>query len=121
MKYPSKALENFVGSLAINPIGSSLLSNLPQLGLSITCLLLNVIYTRMFMAREWTSYSLNLKPLRVSVPKGQQQSEPFLEIPLSYAIVMQAAGLLVHWLCANSVYAIIVEREFIEVSIGEMH
>lgn len=112
MRYPSKALENFVGSLATNPVGSSLLSNLPQLGLSITCLLLNVIYTRMFMAREWTSYSLNLKPLRVSVPKGQQQSEPFLEIPLPYAIVMQAAGLLVHWLCANSVYAIIIEREF---------
>ncbi|KAI8279814.1 hypothetical protein K4K56_012524 [Colletotrichum sp. SAR 10_98] len=109
MKYPSKALENFVGSLAINPIGSSLLSNLPQLGLSITCLLLNVIYTRMFMAREWTSYSLNLKPLRVSAPKGQQQSEPFLEIPLPYAVAMQAAGLLVHWLCANSVYAIIIE------------
>ncbi|KAI8153641.1 hypothetical protein K4K49_009997 [Colletotrichum sp. SAR 10_70] len=109
MKYPSKALENFVGSLAINPIGSSLLSNLPQLGLSITCLLLNVIYTRMFMAREWSSYSLNLKPLRVSAPKGQQQSEPFLEIPLPYAVAMQAAGLLVHWLCANSVYAIIIE------------
>ncbi|TEA12883.1 hypothetical protein C8034_v005491 [Colletotrichum sidae] len=109
LKYPSKALEAFVGSLAVSIVGSSLLSNLPQLGLSITCLLLNVIYTRMFMAREWASYSQSLKPLRVSDPKGQQRSEPFLEIPLPYAFAMQAAGLLLHWLCANSVYAIIVE------------
>ncbi|KAF6829035.1 hypothetical protein CPLU01_08154 [Colletotrichum plurivorum] len=116
MKYPSKLLEEIVTKNATDSVGAFLLVNIPQLGMSITILALNVIYTRMFMAREWASYSQRCKPLRVSIPRGRQKSNHVLQIPLPYAIGIQVIGVLAHWLCANAVYATFMEcKSVIEI------
>lgn len=104
MKYPSKLLEEIILENAGDSVGAFLLVNTPQLGISITILALNVIYTRLFMAREWASYSQHPKTLRVSIPRGRQKSNYVLQIPLPYAVVIQVIGVLAHWLCANAVY-----------------
>ncbi|KAF6818735.1 hypothetical protein CSOJ01_01688 [Colletotrichum sojae] len=117
MDYPSKALEDFVVENATDPVGGFLLVNTPQLGISITILSLDVIYTRMFMTREWASYSRRPRPLRVSIPRGQQRSNHVLQIPLPPAVGIQAIGVLVHWLCSNALYVTSIEtRELAKLS-----
>nr|XP_036587658.1 uncharacterized protein CTRU02_02574 [Colletotrichum truncatum]KAF6798600.1 hypothetical protein CTRU02_02574 [Colletotrichum truncatum] len=109
LNYPSEKLRRFVLRLASDRTGVLLLVHFPQVGLASMALFLNVIYTRMLMAREWASYSVGLKTLRVSEPRGKQRRTHFLEIPWRYAVAVQVLGILVRWLCANAMYTVNVE------------
>ncbi|KAJ5193479.1 hypothetical protein N7449_009621 [Penicillium cf. viridicatum] len=75
-----------------------LLSNTPQIILSILYYLINSILTRMLMAAEYNNYSIRRKPLRVSWPEGLQRSTYFLSLPYTYSVQLMVISDLLHWL-----------------------
>ena len=64
-----------------------LLANLPQIILSFLYLTYNGLYTCVLSAQEWTRFANSRIHLRVTSPKGNQQSTYYLQLPYSYAIV----------------------------------
>ncbi|KAI8257729.1 hypothetical protein K4K58_003758 [Colletotrichum sp. SAR11_239] len=109
MKYPSESLRAFMVMLASRPIGASLVATMPQLLLAILPLILHHTYTRMFIARTWSSYAARFKTLRVNEPRGEQRENHFFEIPSKYFLSFVTIGTLTRWLCSNAIYVIHVE------------
>ncbi|KAF5382399.1 hypothetical protein D9757_009779 [Collybiopsis confluens] len=93
-----------VGYTAI--LTSVLISNSPQLILSMIYLVFNSLCTKMFLAREWASYAHSRKPLRVSSPQGKQRSTYFLQIPYRFGIPLMAYSALLHWLVSQSIFLV---------------
>ncbi|KAK2755702.1 hypothetical protein FQN54_005852 [Arachnomyces sp. PD_36] len=83
---------------------SVLLANIPQPILSFLYLLFNSLCTRMLLAKEWGSYQLERKPLRVSEPRGQQRSSYFLQVPYRYAVPLLAMSSALHWGVSQSLF-----------------
>lgn len=83
-----------------------LLANSPQLILSYLYLTFNALYTNMFVAREWATYTHERKTLRVTSPRGQQRSTYWLNVPFRYAIPMTAMSGLFHWLASQSIFLV---------------
>lgn len=59
-----------------------LISNLPQLILSLLYAALNGIWTAMLVGVEWNSYGSRHKSLRTTYPVGQQRKTYWLSLPL---------------------------------------
>ncbi|KAF5381869.1 hypothetical protein D9757_008364 [Collybiopsis confluens] len=87
-------------------VASVLVSNSPQLILSIIYLLFNSLCTKVFLAREWFSYSRARKPLRVSIPEGAQRSTYFLQIPYRFGLPLMAYSTILHWLVSQSIFLV---------------
>lgn len=87
-------------------MGTILLANSPQAVLSYLYLSFNTLYTNMFVGREWASYSLYRKALRVSSPRAQQRSTYFLSVPFRYAILMTVLSGAFHWLASQSLFMV---------------
>ncbi|KIK68784.1 hypothetical protein GYMLUDRAFT_256438 [Collybiopsis luxurians FD-317 M1] len=83
-----------------------LISNLPQLILSMIYLVFNSLCTTLFLAFEWSSYARCRKPLRVSSPNGKQRSTYFLQIPYRFSLPLLAYSALLHWLVSQSVFLV---------------
>jgi hypothetical protein len=93
-------------------IAMVLLSNTPQILLSVLYYLINSILTRMLVAAEYNNYSVRRKPLRVSWPEGLQRSTYFLSLPYTYSIPMMAISAILHWLLSLSIsYVRIVQYD----------
>ncbi|KIK55871.1 hypothetical protein GYMLUDRAFT_174966 [Collybiopsis luxurians FD-317 M1] len=92
------------GSKAL--ISAVLISNSPQLILSMIYLIFNSLCTTMFLAREWSSYAHTCKPLRVSSPRGQQRSTYFLQIPYRFGLPLMIYSALLHWLVSQSIFLV---------------
>ncbi|KAF2850824.1 hypothetical protein T440DRAFT_396198, partial [Plenodomus tracheiphilus IPT5] len=73
-------------TLRVSVMGSVLLANSPQVILSYLYLAFNGLYTSMFIGREWATYMIARKPLRVTAPAGQQRGTYWLSVPYRYAI-----------------------------------
>jgi hypothetical protein len=58
-------------------VAATLMSNTPQAVLSLLYITLNGLVTSMFLAKEWSSYALNRKALRVSKPTSPQRRTYF--------------------------------------------
>jgi hypothetical protein len=86
------------------PLGDAVLANLPQLALSIAYLAYNGLFTRMISEREWALFSVRFQPLRVSRPKGLQESSYRLQIPLRWSIPLVVTSGVLHWLLSNCLY-----------------
>ncbi|KAE9399621.1 hypothetical protein BT96DRAFT_820335 [Gymnopus androsaceus JB14] len=87
---------------------SVLISNSPQIILSIIYLVFNSLCTKLFLALEWSSYAHSRKPLRVSQPRGNQRSTYFLQIPYRFGIPLMAYSALLHWLVSQSIFLVAV-------------
>ncbi|KAF5381867.1 hypothetical protein D9757_008366 [Collybiopsis confluens] len=87
-------------------VASVLVSNSPQLILSIIYLIFNLLCTKMFLAREWLSYSHARKLLRVSNPQGTQRSTYSLQIPYRFGLPLMAYSTLLHWLVSQSIFLV---------------
>ena len=83
---------------------SVVVPNLPQLVLSILYVLYNDLLTRMLLAREWASYSVSHRPLRVSKPRGQQVGSHFLSLPWKIAVPFLVVMMLLHWFVSQSIF-----------------
>lgn len=87
-------------------MGGVLLANLPQAMLSYLYLAFNALYTNMFVAKEWSTYYNNRKPLRVTSPIGQQRGTYWLNVPFRYAVPMTVVSGLFHWLASQSIFLV---------------
>jgi hypothetical protein len=85
-----------------------IISNLPQLILSVTYFMYNGTWTCMLTMSEWTSYAVspsrNAQGLRVSRPKGQQRSTLYLQLPYLYSVPLLVASTLLHWFLSRSIF-----------------
>jgi hypothetical protein len=86
-----------------------LLANLPQTILSFLYLTYNSIFTTMLAADEWSGFSYQRKPLRVTSPIGSQRSTYFLQLPYKYSIPLLAASGILHWLVSQSIFLARIE------------
>lgn len=80
------------------------LSNIPQLLISIDYLLFNRLVTGMAVAREWSLFAHQRKGLRTSRPQGAQRSTYWLQLPLKISIPLMAASTFLHYLVSKSLY-----------------
>lgn len=81
-----------------------LLANLPQAVISFAYMTYNGIFTTMLAHREFATYAQKRAPLRVTVPKPGQRSTHFLSLPFSWAIPLLLSGVILHWLCSQSIF-----------------
>ncbi|KAI9801518.1 MAG: hypothetical protein M1833_002750 [Piccolia ochrophora] len=89
-----------------NLIGNVIVANLPQLILSFLYLTYNGLLTCNLMDHEWSQYSQVRRPLRVSLPEGQQTSTYWLELPYAYALPLLSGSALLHWLFSQSLFLV---------------
>lgn len=68
-------------------IATTLFANMPQAILSFLYLTYNGLFSCMLGADEWSRFALFRKPLRVTLPVGNQRSTYYLQLPYTYAIV----------------------------------
>ena len=87
-------------------MGGVILANAPQAVLSYLYLAFNALYTNMFVAKEWSTYLNERKPLRVTSPLGEQRGTYYLNVPFRYAIPMTVMSGLFHWLTSQSIFLI---------------
>ena len=87
-------------------VGTVFMANLPQLVLTFFYLIYNGIFTCMLLTKEWSSFTLKRKPLRVSSPQGIQRSTYRLQMPCRYGIPLLIGSGLLHWLVSQSIFLI---------------
>ncbi|KAH6879494.1 hypothetical protein B0T10DRAFT_412983 [Thelonectria olida] len=73
------------------PIRMVLMSNLPQLILSLLYAAINGMWTAMLVGVEWNSYGMKRKGLRTTYPVGLQRKTYWLSLPLSIFFVRLVA------------------------------
>jgi hypothetical protein len=68
------------------------------------------LLTLLALAREWESYALQRKGLRVSgVPQGKQRLTYFLQLPYRIAVPFTVLSAVLHWLVSQSFFLISVQ------------
>ncbi|KAI1344923.1 hypothetical protein F5Y15DRAFT_410610 [Xylariaceae sp. FL0016] len=67
----------------------------------------NTLFTRLQMAREWSTYSEGYQALRVTDPKGQQFSTYRLQLPYKYSLPLIGVSIFLHWLLSNTIYVFV--------------
>lgn len=92
-----------------NTIATVLVANSPQLIFSFLYVNLNSLVTCMWLASEWNDFALERKPLRVSLPRGEQRSTYFLQLPYRVGIPLIVVSSLMHWLISESLFLAVVE------------
>ncbi|THC99990.1 hypothetical protein EYZ11_000569 [Aspergillus tanneri] len=93
-----------IGQAAQSVMQAVLLSNTPQLLLSIIYFLSNSILTNMLVAAEYNDYAIHRKPLRVSWPRAQQRSTRYLSLPYRYRGPFVVVAVALHWLISQSLF-----------------
>ncbi|KAE8136603.1 hypothetical protein BDV38DRAFT_283815 [Aspergillus pseudotamarii] len=86
-----------------------LLSNTPQMVLSILYFLCNSLMTCMLIADDYDDYATQRKHLRVSWPKGQQRSTYYLSLPYRYSAQLILFSVLMHWLLSQSIFFVNIQ------------
>lgn len=84
-------------------------ANSPQIILSMCYFSFNAFFTRTQTESEWSSYSLSYKPLRVTIPRGEQTSTYRLQLPYKYSLPLLAISVLLHWILSNAIFLFVVE------------
>ncbi|KAI6754551.1 hypothetical protein HG530_012303 [Fusarium avenaceum] len=93
--------ENLEG---LSLIALTMVANTPQLILSICYLAYNGLFTRMLAEFEWSKYSVGFRALRVTEPKGKQNSTYRLQLPYRFSIPLIIVSILLHWIYSNCIY-----------------
>lgn len=86
-----------------------MLANIGQLILSWCYFAYNSLLTRMHVEKEFNSYSMSFKPLRVSFPQGNQSATWTLQLPYMFGIPLLLINSLLHWLASSSIFLLIIE------------
>ncbi|KAJ8117813.1 hypothetical protein OPT61_g1088 [Boeremia exigua] len=93
--------------LSSNIVALVLLSNTPQVLLSLLYFAYNGLFTAMLMGYEWASYAHKQKGLRVSGrPSGMQRSTYFLQLPYRFSIPLTAISGVLHWSVSQSIFVV---------------
>jgi hypothetical protein len=83
-----------------------IISNIPQLVLTVMYFLHNRAYTCMVGMYEYTDFYFKRRSLRVSYPTGIQRSTYWLQLPYRYGIPLLVASGLLHWIVSESVFLV---------------
>ena len=105
----SETIIQFGAGLSVhgNLLPNVLIANIPQLVLSGIYLTLNNLITRMQLAVEWASYSVERKALRVSHGRaGAQRATYFLQLPYRLGLPLMAISASLHWLVSQSIFLV---------------
>ena len=87
-----------------------LIANSPQIILSWVYFSYNGLLTLLAMAREWESYMLHRKGLRVSdAPQGKQRATYFPQLPYTLAIPFMLISGFLHWIVSQSFFLLSVQ------------
>jgi hypothetical protein len=97
---------NNLFSISTSLMGGVLIANIPQAILSYLYLAFNALYTNMFVGKEWASYIIKRKSLRVTSPIGQQRRAYWLSVPFRYAVPITILSGLFHWLASQSIFLV---------------
>ncbi|KAF5558951.1 hypothetical protein FMEXI_146 [Fusarium mexicanum] len=95
---------NDSGLQSASLLGLTMISNTPQLLLSMCYMTLNGVITRMLAELEWASYGINFKSLRVTNPRGDQRSTYRLQLPYRWSVPLLAISSILHWVYSNCFY-----------------
>jgi hypothetical protein len=87
---------------------SIIIANLPQTIFSFLYLNLNGLLTTMWLADEWSDFATQRKTLRTSIPRGQQRSKHFLQLPYKISIPLMILSGVLHWLISQSIFLAVV-------------
>lgn len=87
-------------------LGVALLSNSPQLFLSMVYVSFNLLITSMMMTAEYNDFAVKRKPLRVSEPKGKQRSSYYLQLPYRYSVPLIICSGVLHWMISQSLFPV---------------
>ncbi|KAE8337914.1 hypothetical protein BDV24DRAFT_153937 [Aspergillus arachidicola] len=87
-----------------------IITNSPQLGVTMIYYIYNKVLTNMLLCAEYSSYGIDRKFLRVTWPvKGsQQRSTYWLSIPYRYGIPVLVLFTAVHWLVSQGSFYVLV-------------
>lgn len=97
---------DYLVTIASSEIGTALVSNSPQLFLSVIYVSYNLLVTSMMMTAEYNDFAVERKTLRVSIPKGQQRSSYYLQLPYRYAVPLVICSGSLHWLISQSLFQV---------------
>lgn len=87
-------------------LSNVVISNLPQLLVSILYIFYNSMLSTFLVQREFSRMCepQNRKPLRVSEPVGIQRSSYFISLPLRYGVPLYLSSGVMHWLISQSLF-----------------
>ncbi|KAK3360958.1 hypothetical protein B0T24DRAFT_643184 [Lasiosphaeria ovina] len=107
-----KTLVSFQDQPQAGSLGSMVvLANTPHVIFSLLYFRYNSMFTRMLAAREWSSFGVKRKPLRVSAaPAGAQRARYFLQLPYRFGVPLIGFSVVVHWLMSQSIFVVAVEN-----------
>ena len=77
-----------------------------QLEVSCLYVLQNNLISTLCVAEEWSHFGVKRKFLRVSAPKGMQNSSYFLSLPYRYGIPLSICMGILHWCISQSVFLV---------------
>lgn len=86
-----------------------LFANTPQLVFSCLYFLYNKLVTSMCLAHEYSSYAIRRRPLRVTVPRGEQRSTHWLNLPYIFGVPILAISATLHWTISQSIFFVGIE------------
>ncbi|KAL2067586.1 hypothetical protein VTL71DRAFT_2011 [Oculimacula yallundae] len=88
-----------------------LLANSPQIILSLLYqdIVYNRIYTCMSFSKEWHDLAHRQRSLRVTSPRGSQQSTYFLSLPYRYLIPISLVSITTHWILSESLFLVAID------------
>lgn len=102
---------SYLNSLTLNFYNITkniIISNLPQLLLSLTYFMYNGIWTCMLTTSEWKPYAYSPsdrpRALRVSQPQDQQRSSLYLQLPYPYSVTLLTTSAMLHWFVSRSIF-----------------
>lgn len=96
----------YLHGFTFDMLSAVLLSNVPQLLLTICYYFYNSVLTSMLSAFEYDSYGVSPKALRVSRPVdgSQQRCTNWLSIPYRYGVPMLILFSVLNWLASQALY-----------------
>ncbi|KAK3616306.1 hypothetical protein LTR56_026037 [Elasticomyces elasticus] len=105
--FESSGADNMLGFTVGMPLLATILvTNMPQLAVSLLYVSYNNVLTCMLLAHEYTAFASFRKPLRVTRPSGKQRSTYWLQLPYRYIIPLMTAMALLHWRISRSIFIV---------------
>lgn len=86
-----------------------LVANAFQLALSTTYFLYNSLFTAQCSALEWSMHAKEYRPLRVTVPAGEQKSSWFLQLPFKLGAPLTVMFMVLHFFVSQSIFGVRIQ------------
>lgn len=103
---PQLTIGDFTSQGTSGFLGNVIVSNSPQFLFSCAYVIYNNLLTVMLQHKEWSTYAVKPRALRVSRPEGQQRSTYFLNLPYKYGLPLLVTSATLHWMISASIFLV---------------